>query len=72
MLCSSPVMNEIDNPVVIVKDGVVVRLLAKAVSRICLLFLHRHGRATREVAELHVLSNSITLELILFFKEFVK
>ena len=39
MSCSSPIMNAIDNAVFVVKDGVVVRLLSKAVSRICLLLL---------------------------------
>ena len=33
--------------VVIVKDGMVVALLLKAVSRICSLFLRRGGRTTR-------------------------
>ena len=63
MSCSSPVINAINNAVVVVKDGVVVRLLCKAVSRICSLLLH-----TVEVAELQVLSNGISLELISFLK----
>ena len=47
MSCLSPVVNAIDNAVVIVKDGVVVKLLPEAVSRICSLFLCRGGRTTR-------------------------
>ena len=72
MSCVRESRNEHDRyAVAVVKDGVVVRHLCKAVSRISSLFLRRGGRTTQEVAELQVLSNSIILKLISSLKNFV-
>ena len=72
MSCVRESRNEHDRyAVAVVKDGVMVRHLPKAVSRISSVFLRRGGRATQEVAELQVLSNGIILKLILAFKKIV-
>ena len=53
VVCLSPIMNAIDI-LLIVKDGVIVRLSSKEVSRV--------------LAELHVLSKGVIIELISSFK----
>ena len=70
MSCIQESYNECDRYAVVihvVKDGVIVGLLSKAVSRICSLFPH----TCVEMTELHVLSNSIIFELILSFEKFI-